>query len=326
VNARYHSPRGRITYRRSNAEFKESRSPRDPIPRVVTLVESSLETPIVDATGTCCSITHTRSIPEAIFATRERGVRALLVSPNAIVAERVPRIASLISKCSGLLTVAVLREPQTLADQRLLELGSLGVRNVVDLSSRDGWSNLRALVVDASEGVAPLLLEPIMAALTESSPESRRFMEALIRTAPRVTTVRELARDLGVHPSSLMSRFHRSRLPAPKRYLAATRLLYASAYFENSQASVASIAHRLDYSSPQSFGRHVRTMMGMTASHFRYRFPLQRMIDHFIRALINPHRDALLSFDPWRGGISERALFPTKGKNAPGEDRDARSS
>lgn len=299
MNARYRSSRGRIAYRHSNADFKAGRSFADPIPRVVTLVESSLETPIGDATGTACVITHTRSIPEAIFATRERGVRVLLVSPSVIVSERMPRLASLLGRCYGILTVAVLREPQCLADQRLLELGRLGVRNVVDLSSREGWTSLRALIANASEGTAPLLLEPIMAALAESSPESRRFMEILIRSAPRVTTVRALARDLDVHPSSLMSRFYRSQLPAPKRHLASTRLLYASAYFENSRASVASIADRLDYSSPQSFGRHVRTMMGMTASHFRYRFSLQRMIAHFIGALINPHRDALRSFDPF---------------------------
>jgi hypothetical protein len=41
-----------------------------------------------------------------------------------------------------------------------LELRSLGVRNVVELSVTEGWRTLRALVAEANEGAAPLLLEP----------------------------------------------------------------------------------------------------------------------------------------------------------------------
>ena len=63
-----------------------------------------------------------------------------------------------------------------------------------------------------------------------------------------------------------LSRFLRAALPSPKRYLAATRLLYAAALLEIPGFSVADAAYRLEYSSPQSFGRHVRAILGATAS------------------------------------------------------------
>jgi AraC-type DNA-binding domain-containing proteins len=324
VTSRYHSPRERITYQRRRPATEKPTARSERLGKVVTLVESTLEAPIASATRTCCRVVHARSIPEAIFATRDREAWALLVSPNAIVAERKQVVASLLGKCSGLVTVAIVKEPTPLANQRLLELGALGVRQVIDLSGSAGWNSLRDLVAVASEGATPVLLAQIMASLTDASPESCRFMETLIRRAPHVRTVRELSRDLGVHPSSLMSRFYRSQLPAPKRYLAAARLLYASAFFESSPASIASISNRLDYSSPQSFGRHVRLMMGMTASHFRYRFSQQRMVDHFIAALITPHRHALRSFDPWRATqISGAAAFQVKGNNGLGPRQGA---
>ena len=43
----------------------------------------------------------------------------------------------------------------------------------------------------------------------------------MIRLAPDTPTVRNLARRLGVRPSTLMSRFARADLPSPKSYLAA---------------------------------------------------------------------------------------------------------
>ena len=60
-----------------------------------------------------------------------------------------------------------------------------------------------------------------------------------------------------------MSRFARAGLPSPKNYLAAIRLLHAAFLFETAGLSVADVAYRLEYSSPQSFGRHLRAMLGL---------------------------------------------------------------
>ena len=95
-----------------------------------------------------------------------------------------------------------------------------------------------------------------------------------------------------------MSRFFRAGLPAPKRYLAVARLVRAARLFENPGFSVANIANHLDYSSPQSFGRHIRTVLGMTAVQFRQRYDGAGMLQHFREALVLPHVDGLRRLKP----------------------------
>jgi len=96
----------------------------------------------------------------------------------------------------------------------------------------------------------------------------------------------------------MMSRFFRAHLPAPKQYLAMARLIRAARLFENHGFSVADVANQLDYSSPQSFGRHVRTLMQITAVQFRGRYNGEGMLQHFRETLVLPHHDILLTLRP----------------------------
>ncbi|MEP6550076.1 MAG: helix-turn-helix domain-containing protein, partial [Gemmatimonadales bacterium] len=106
------------------------------------------------------------------------------------------------------------------------------------------------------------------------------------------------ARHLNILPSTLMSRFFRARLPAPKRYLSLARLIRAARLFENPGLSVARVANHLDYSSPQSFGRHVRTMMKMSPVKFRSTYDGQGMLQYFRRELVLPYTEVLCTFRP----------------------------
>src|SRR3989454_168563 len=121
-------------------------------------------------------------------------------------------------------------------------------------------------------------------ALDEGTGDVRAFFEAVARLAPVLSTVRRLARHLRICSSTLMSRFYRAGLPSPKTYLAGMRLVHAAYLFSNPGLSVADVAYRLDYSSPQSFGRHLKAMLGVTAGEFRRRFPfdvsLERSEEH----------------------------------------------
>jgi AraC-like DNA-binding protein len=134
--------------------------------------------------------------------------------------------------------------------------------------------------------------------LSGVSEDCWRFFEALFTVPPRVSTVRGLAQALDVVPSTLMSRFFRARLPTPKRYLACARLVRAARLFENAGFSVANVANHLDYSSPQSFGRHVRRLMNLTAAEFRDRYDGEGMLQHFRETLVLPHAAALRQLQP----------------------------
>jgi AraC-like DNA-binding protein len=146
---------------------------------------------------------------------------------------------------------------------------------------------------------------PILETLREAPPDARLFIEALVRLAPETPTVRRLADRLFVRPSTLMSRFVRSGLPSPKNYLAAVRLLHAALLFEITGLSVADVAYRLEYSSPQSFGRHLRAMLGITASEFRTRFPFTAALDRFVDRMVRPYLSIWRSFHPLASGSWE---------------------
>ena len=77
-----------------------------------------------------------------------------------------------------------------------------------------------------------------------------------------------------------------------------TRLVRASQLFENPGLSVANVANRLDYSSPQSFGRHIRGLIQMTAVEFRQTYDGEGMLQRFREDLILPYLTTLKSFTP----------------------------
>jgi AraC-like DNA-binding protein len=102
-----------------------------------------------------------------------------------------------------------------------------------------------------------------------------------------------------------MSRFFRAGVPSPKRYLAAVRVVYAAWYLEEPARSVADVAYVLEYSSPQSFGRHLRTVLGVTAVEFRRRFPFQTALEDFLVRLVLPNRSRFRTFRPFANGVRD---------------------
>jgi AraC-like DNA-binding protein len=95
-----------------------------------------------------------------------------------------------------------------------------------------------------------------------------------------------------------MSRFFRAKLPAAKQYLAIARLAHAARLLENPGASISSVANSLDYSSPQSFGRHLQLFLQLSPREFRRRYDGDGMLEFFRSELIVPYRDQLQIFDP----------------------------
>jgi AraC-like DNA-binding protein len=280
-------------------------SPAPPSPTVAAVLMPA-ERPRVDAAGSgCFSVVHRDSIPDAVRVVRERPVDAVLVSVHRCVPEQVEALAHLVRDFPGIPTVALVSQHDPGATEMLLRLGATGVRQVVDVTSPAGWSRLRQVVGQPATRAVARIQGPILDALVEAPADARLFMEALVRLAPETPTVRRLADRLYVRPSTLMSRFVRSGLPSPKNYLAAVRLLHAALLFEIDGLSVADVAYRLEYSSPQSFGRHLRAMLGITASEFRSRFPFPTALGSFVDRLLGPYLTIWRDFHPMAQGSWE---------------------
>jgi AraC-like DNA-binding protein len=196
-------------------------------------------------------------------------------------------------------TVALLSDIESGTPKTMLLLGQSGVRQLIDVREAAGWRELRSLLLGTQvDSMQRRALSQLAVDLTGSSTDCWRFFEALFTAPPQIVTIRAFSRLLGVLPSTLMSRFFRAKLPAPKQYLAVARLIRAARLFENPGFSVANIANHLDYSSPQSFGRHVRTVLGMTAVQFRRQYDGAAMLRHFRESLVLPYLNELRDLKP----------------------------
>jgi AraC-like DNA-binding protein len=196
-------------------------------------------------------------------------------------------------------TVALLSQFTNTTPQALLTLGREGVRRVVDVRDPSGWRQLRAcLMEDCGDEVQRRALSRLSSDLQGCAPDCWMFFEVLFSGSANISTVRRLAKGMHVLPSTLMSRFFRAGLPAPKRYLAMARLVRAAFLFENQGFSVANVANHLEYSSPQSFGRHIKTLLGISAVRFRHEHSGERMLERFHEELIAPYAVTLRGFRP----------------------------
>src|SRR5882724_5535649 len=269
---------------------------RTPVSTILTPLERSR----VDAAaqGLCDSL-HRESLDEVLSDLRDQKANLVLISVTRYGTQSSSRVAAMVREFPRIPAVALLTETQNSTPHATLALGQLGIRTLIDARMPSGWQTLRNLFV--SHGSADLqrsALAQISLDLPGVSKDCWRFFELLFDTSPRISTVRQLARHLNILPSTLMSRFFRAQLPAPKRYLSLARLIRAARLFENPGLSVARVANHLDYSSPQSFGRHVRTVMKMSPVKFRSTYDGQGMLQFFRTELILPYVDVLCVFRP----------------------------
>src|SRR2546422_707999 len=249
----------------------------------VCTVLPPLERPRLDAVGDgCFTALHANSFRDALRAARRKRVDALVLSVHSCRGDELPAVARFVREFPAIPAVAL---------------------TAVDCPEAAGWRRLRALLGHPASPVAARILARVVPALGDAGGDIRLFFEALARLAPVLSTVRRLARHLRIAPSTLMSRFYRAALPSPKSYLAGMRLLHAAYLFLNPGLSVGDVAYRLDYSSPQSFGRHLKAMLGVTAGEFRRRFPFEVSLERYVDLLITPYRETLRVFTPLNAGL-----------------------
>jgi AraC-like DNA-binding protein len=269
---------------------------RTPVSTILTPLERSR----VDAAAQgLCDALHRESLEEVLRDLRDQKAGLVLISVTRYGMQSPARVAAMVREFPRIPAVALLTETQNSTPHATLALGQLGIRTLVDARMPAGWQTLRNLL--ASQGAADLqrsALAQLALDLPNVSKDCWRFFELLFDSSPRISTVRQLARHLNILPSTLMSRFFRAQLPAPKRYLSFARLIRAARLFENPGLSVARVSNHLDYSSPQSFGRHVRTMMNMSPVKFRTTYDGQGMLQLFRTELVLPYLDTLSTFRP----------------------------
>jgi AraC-like DNA-binding protein len=163
--------------------------------------------------------------------------------------------------------------------------------------------NLTAPKPTADADTRPMrvrVLERVAQEIEGCPEEAWRFFQILASTKHeyRFGTVKELAKEVGVHPSTLVSRFFRAGLPTPKDYLDGALLLRVLVFSKGGDVSVARVADELRCSSPQSLTRTVRRLTGKVASQFVRDTTLDAQIEHFITTLVRPYAHVWRTFSP----------------------------
>ncbi len=246
---------------------------------------------------------HRARAKDVLGDIRERNSSLVLISVRYCEMEGWHQVCRLIREIPRIPTIAILSQETNRTVETLVNLGREGVRHVVDVRSPKGWGDLRRLLADEhGDWLERTALQQLHQAEHPLTEECWLFFEALFRASKSYGSVRQLCVPLSVLPSTLMSRFYRAGLPTPKQYLAMARLTRAAHLFENTGFSIANVANHLEYSSPQSFGRHIRGTMQMTALQFRRSFTGHSMLERFERELIHPYWKVLRCFRPFSGG------------------------
>jgi len=290
---------------------------------VVTVLDPD-ERARVDAAGEgLYRAIHRETVADALEDLKRGRVGAVLLGVVRCGRQLDRRVATVVREFPSVPTVALLgAEPPSA--ETLLRIGNAGITRLVDVRIPAGWSQLRRiLAAEAMRATDRQALACIREELAPVPEDTWQFFEALFAASERNDTVQTLALRLQVLPSTLMSRFFRAKLPAPKRYLAYARLLRAARLFEDQGHSVSDVANALDFSSPQSFGRHVQTFLGRTAGEFRREFTSAVMLDRFVMELVRPHRDALRRLRPLALRPGMRAVPPSVADRRPAVHRRA---
>jgi len=251
----------------------------------------------------CVRTVHRDSLAEvrADLATGE--IDGAVMSAARIGREHVPTLSALVNGFPAQMVVGLIGDlPEQAAIAASLLFGQAGVRALADVRTAQGWREFRNAFDCVRQpdqfirkAVAVVLCD-VGEGATVSGDGRREFFRLVF--SPRVTSAKELARYLSVKPSTLMSRFFRAGLPSPKKYVAYARLVWAAHWGETPALSIAAIADRLNASSPQSFHRTLRALMGVSAVEFRTSFNGLRMFQHFRSLLVTPFVDNWRRFDP----------------------------
>lgn len=258
---------------------------------------------------------HRDSIDDLISDLRAQRVSAVLVSVTRCgVEDDATQFGRIIREFPRVPAVALLTQFEVGTPRAVLTLGQSGIRSLVDVRQPNGWRELREVLMrDRTRDIEKIALAQLSLDLVGAPDDCWTFFETIFQPGLRTSTIRMLADELRVVPSTLMSRFFRAQLPAPKRYLAMARLTHAAQVFENPGLSVANVANHLEYSSPQSFGRHVRTLLSMTALEFRQRYDGEGMLHRFREELILPFVGTLRRFSPLSEGLRWLASTSRRG-------------
>lgn len=119
---------------------------------------------------------------------------------------------------------------------------------------------------------------------------ARSLIDAAVETVMTGGHPRDLARNLGFSPSTLLRWCERSQLPNPRRLLLWMRILFASALLDDPGHTVFSVGQACGYSGDQALRRAIRSLVPYTPSELREMGAFETISGEFWKEVAE-HRD-----------------------------------
>lgn len=148
-------------------------------------------------------------------------------------------------------------------------LASAGVHEFILSGLNDTGVTLRAVVEAARRASAA---EQVMSQLAGIIPPTLHpVAEAIVANPARITSIRDMASELGIHRKTLFNWTRRAGSLAPAELLGWCRLALVAYHLEATGCTVETISLDLGYPSPTSLRNTLKRYTGMTASDLRRR-------------------------------------------------------
>src|SRR6266550_4608314 len=113
-------------------------------------------------------------------------------------------------------------------------------------------------------------LTPATAAVLAPLPSELRWVvEEVLRAPAELQTVQQVAARARVDRRTFERWFARLRLPSPRHFLAAARVLYAHRLLQDPGFTIDDVAQRLGYAQTKTLQLHARSYLGLTAGEMR---------------------------------------------------------
>src|SRR6266550_3822344 len=202
-------------------------------------------------------VVHARDWDDALAIIRTRPVELAAVDPQlegSPSAREIERLRVLFPSLPLILYTAL--TPATAAV--LLALGHSGINAVVFTRIDDHPARLREVLAhEEARSASRQLLDQLAAVLAPLPSELRWVVEEVLRAPARVDR------------RTFERWFARLRLPSPRHFLAAARVLYAHRLLQDPGFTIDDVAQRLGYAQTKTLQLHARSYLGLTAGEMR---------------------------------------------------------
>jgi len=214
-------------------------------------------------------VAQCHSWSETLVTIRTRPVEVAVIDPGLEGVPRAHDIGQIHASFPSLPIVLYARLHSTLATV-LLELGALGVREVIVADHDDDPERLReVLQAESARSVSQLLSQEVQDMLGDTPADLRWAVERVFRQPAEIRTVQELARHARMDRRTCGRWFARSGLPPPNDVLTQLRALYAHRLLLDPGYRVEDVSMKLGYAKSRSLSAATKRVFGLAPADLR---------------------------------------------------------